>query len=57
MEAVFAAIGGWAVLGETLSNRALLGCALMLAGVFVSQLGQVRRGVRRLKMPRVRPVP
>jgi drug/metabolite transporter (DMT)-like permease len=57
MEAVFAALGGWAILGETLSHRALLGCGLMLSGVFVSQLGQVRRGVRRLKMPRVRPVP
>jgi drug/metabolite transporter (DMT)-like permease len=41
LEAVFAALGGWAVLGETLSGRALLGCALMLAGVIVSQL---RRG-------------
>jgi drug/metabolite transporter (DMT)-like permease len=57
MEAVFAALGGWAVLGETLSARALLGCGLMLAGVVVSQLGQVRKGVRRLKIARVRPVP
>jgi drug/metabolite transporter (DMT)-like permease len=41
LEAVFAAVGGWAVLDETLSARALVGCALMLAGVIVSQL---RRG-------------
>jgi drug/metabolite transporter (DMT)-like permease len=41
LEAVFAALGGWAVLGETLSARALVGCALILVGVIVSQL---RRG-------------
>jgi drug/metabolite transporter (DMT)-like permease len=57
LEAVFAALGGWAVLGETLSGRALSGCGLMLAGVVVSQLGQVRKGMRRMKMPRVRHVP
>ncbi|SMF99429.1 DMT family transporter [Burkholderia singularis] len=38
MEGVFAAIAGWAVLGETLSVRALLGCALMLGGLLVCQL-------------------
>ncbi len=37
-EAVFAAIGGWLLLGEVLSPRGLLGCALMLAGVIVAQL-------------------
>jgi drug/metabolite transporter (DMT)-like permease len=57
MEAVFAAMGGWIFLGETLSARALAGCGLMLAGVLVSQLGQVRKGVMRLKTARVRPVP
>lgn len=39
LEAVFAALGGWMVLGETLAGRALAGCALMLTGVIVSQLG------------------
>lgn len=38
MEGVFAAIAGWATFGETLSPRALLGCALMLAGLLVCQL-------------------
>lgn len=38
LEAVFAALGGWIILNETLSLRALAGCALMLAGMLVSQL-------------------
>ena len=37
LEAVFAGLGGWLVLGETLSGRGLLGCALMLAGMVISQ--------------------
>lgn len=45
LEAVFAAIGGWAVLNETLSSRALVGCSLMLAGVIVSQLRLRRKAV------------
>ena len=38
LEAVFAALGGWVVLGETLSARGLFGCSLMLAGMLLSQL-------------------
>ncbi len=38
LEAVFAAAGGWWLLGETLSSRALVGCGLMLAGMCISQL-------------------
>lgn len=38
LESVFAAIGGWLMLGETLSYRAGAGCALMLCGMLVSQL-------------------
>jgi drug/metabolite transporter (DMT)-like permease len=38
LEAVFAAIGGILLLNESLDNRALLGCALMLLGMLVSQL-------------------
>lgn len=38
METVFAALGGWLILGETLSARAFLGCSLMLAGMLCSQL-------------------
>jgi len=38
-EAVFAAIGGWMFLSEFLSARAFVGCALMLAGAIIAQLG------------------
>lgn len=37
-EAVFAVVAGWFFLGEFLGPRAILGCALMLAGMLVSQL-------------------
>jgi drug/metabolite transporter (DMT)-like permease len=39
LEAVFAALGGWLILQETLTPRAMLGCGLMAAGVLSSQLG------------------
>ena len=39
LETVFAVLGGWVVLSETLSARALAGCALMLTGMLLSQLG------------------
>lgn len=38
LEAVFAVIGGVALLDETFTARGLAGCALMLAGMLVSQL-------------------
>jgi drug/metabolite transporter (DMT)-like permease len=38
LEAVFAALAGWLILGEVLSTRGLFGCGLMLAGMIVSQL-------------------
>ena len=38
LEAVFAALGGWLILGETLTPRGLLGCSLMLLGMLLSQL-------------------
>lgn len=38
LEAVFAAIGGWIMLGERLTARGLTGCGLMLAGMLISQL-------------------
>jgi drug/metabolite transporter (DMT)-like permease len=38
LESPFAALGGWLLLGEMLSGRALTGCVLMLAGMLVSQL-------------------
>ena len=43
LEGVFAVVGGWLLLGETLSLRGWLGCALMLAGMILSQLGPAAR--------------
>jgi len=38
LESVFAAVGGWLILSEGLTPRALAGCALMLGGVLLAQL-------------------
>ncbi len=38
LEAVFAAIGGWMILGEVLAPRGIMGCALMFAGMLICQL-------------------
>lgn len=38
LEAVFAAVGGWLILGEVMSVRGLIGCLLMFTGMLVSQL-------------------
>jgi drug/metabolite transporter (DMT)-like permease len=38
LEAVFAALGGWMILHESLSQRSLAGCFLMLAGMVVVQV-------------------
>ena len=38
LESVFAAIGGWLILNEFLSGRAIFGCTLMLTGMLISQL-------------------
>ncbi|MBN2297472.1 MAG: DMT family transporter [Deltaproteobacteria bacterium] len=38
LEAVFAAVGGWMILDEVFTPRELLGCALMLSGMLLSQL-------------------
>ncbi|MEA3363492.1 MAG: DMT family transporter [Thermodesulfobacteriota bacterium] len=38
LEGLFAAIGGWLLLGEVLSLRGLFGCAMMLAGMLFSEL-------------------
>lgn len=43
LEAVFAAVAGWLFLQEILSLRALIGCALMLAGMLVAQLAPLMR--------------
>jgi drug/metabolite transporter (DMT)-like permease len=38
LESVFAVIGGWIVLNESIAMRGLIGCALMLAGMIISQI-------------------
>jgi drug/metabolite transporter (DMT)-like permease len=38
LEAVFAAVGGWLILGEVMSGRGMMGCLLMFMGMLVSQL-------------------
>jgi drug/metabolite transporter (DMT)-like permease len=43
LEAVFAALGGWLILEETLGARGLLGCGLMLTGMLLSQLWTIVR--------------
>ena len=43
MEGVFAALAGWVALGETLTPRALAGCALMMAGLLACQLIPARQ--------------
>ena len=45
LESVFAAVGGWLILDETMAGRAMLGCLLMFCGMLVSQLyGLVVKG-------------
>ncbi len=41
LESVFAALGGWVLLGERLSARGAIGCALMLSGMLLSQLWEL----------------
>lgn len=38
LETVFAAVGGWIILDETLPLRGIIGCGVMLAGMLASQL-------------------
>ena len=38
LEAVFAVIGGWMILNESIPLRGLLGCVMMLVGMILSQL-------------------
>ncbi len=42
LEGAFAVLGGWLILGEMLSFRGWIGCALMLAGMIVSQTSVLR---------------
>ena len=43
LEAVFAAVAGYVLLGELLSTTQLIGCGLMLAGILISQVNPGRR--------------
>ncbi len=45
LEAAFAVLGGWAILGEPITARLLAGCALMLSGMILSSVQ--RRAVGR----------
>ena len=38
LEAVFAVIGGWLILSESIPLRGLIGCAFMLTGMILSQI-------------------
>ena len=38
LEGAFAVLGGWLILDENLSTRGMIGCGLMLSGMFLSQL-------------------
>ncbi|MBE0572513.1 MAG: DMT family transporter [Ignavibacteriaceae bacterium] len=45
LEAVFAVLGGWMILNESIPSRGLLGCLLMLIGMILSQLYLFRRKI------------
>ena len=38
LESVFAALGGWLLLGERLTGRELTGCCIIFAAVIVAQI-------------------
>ena len=44
LETVFAALGGWLILGESMTLRMLLGSGMMLLGILLSQLAREERG-------------
>ena len=41
LEAVFALIGGWLILNEVMTGQGLIGCALMMLGMLISQLSGI----------------
>ncbi len=43
LEGVFAALAGWALLGELIPARGLFGCGLMLAGMLAAQADEFRK--------------
>ncbi len=46
LEGTFAALGGWLILGEVLSTRAVVGCMLLMAGMLTSQLSGLRNATQ-----------
>lgn len=46
LESVFAALGGWLVLGEALSGREIFGCALMLSASVIALLPGRKRAAQ-----------
>ena len=48
LESVFAALGGWLMLGEVLNTRQLIGCGLMLVG---TAIGQVPAKIKNSALP------
>jgi len=56
MESVFAALSGWLFLGEALAAQQLLGCGLMLAGMFLAQAHVLARKRRYAGEEREMPV-
>ena len=46
LESVFGAIGGWLILGQRLSGREILGCALMFTAIVLAQLPPLPAGKR-----------
>lgn len=44
MESVFGALGGWLLLGQTLTLRELAGCALMFAAIIVAEFPGRKQG-------------
>ena len=49
LESVFAVLAQWAILGELLSARELLGCGLMLCGIVLAQLPARKRGAETIR--------
>ena len=43
LEGTFAAVGGFMILGEVMSARAILGCVIMVSGMVVAQLSALRK--------------
>lgn len=54
-ENVFSALAGWAILGQTLTMRELLGCALVFAAIMTSQLPWRKWFGGRVAVPAVAP--